>query len=194
MADAKRKTMFPPIDLELFKEPPLSKAVKRPKFSNESPNIAVAGTTRTIYAAPDIPSDSGSTIPAVNLRTHKYSQRKKPVTHKLKQDNPWSSYRQLIYTSEKCDVVAVYDQRKRNILRSIVRVHPKLEDEWIHDVLGLDHKHLVRLCEAFQFDDTFLVYEMMDLSLETVVACLLPLREPQVARICAKVGLFDHKN
>jgi serine/threonine protein kinase len=57
----------------------------------------------------------------------------------------------------------------------------------------IQHDHIVPLFEAFQDTDTFLVYEMMHMSLDVLIGCGEKFNEPQIARICHEVSdLLDN--
>lgn len=181
MSDDKRKTMFPPRDLNFLNPSSYSRAPKPKNDSTDgSQRISNVETSKTS-------TETNETVqikpPKPNVALHE----RKTTSHQLKKDSPWTSYQGLVFTDETHNYVGAYHLRKRNTVRKIVQVTPPLDESWIHELLGLEHKHIVRLWEVFQTKDTFLVYEMVDISLETLIACPLTFREPQVARVCAKV-------
>jgi len=96
----------------------------------------------------------------------------------------------MIYLDEAGDVWEHTVFRNRSVVRLVVRRSALLTKDWIYDLLQIRHKHIVSLCEAFQNTSMYLVYEMMYISLEFVIACELKIREPQIAKICAEVGIF----
>jgi hypothetical protein len=106
----------------------------------------------------------------------------------LRYEDPWLFYFPMVYMDEAGDIWGAYSLQNRSAVRLVIRRSARLTKDWIYDLLQIRHKHIVSLCEAFQNTSMYLVYEMMHISLECVIACDLKLREPQIAKICAEVG------
>lgn len=174
--------MFPPMDV---------------KFSETSASAQPLTKTNKSTLAAQSPS---KLRPPTTIKPQKESNDCKPQktpqkveirsVGQLRHEDPWLFYCPMIYMDEAGDVLGAYSLQNRSVVRLVVRRSARLTKDWICDLLQIRHKHIVSLCEAFQNASIYLVYEMMYISLEFVIACDLKLREPQIAKICAEVGIF----
>ncbi|RDL30195.1 uncharacterized protein BP5553_10473 [Venustampulla echinocandica] len=143
---------------------------------------------------PEVPIHTGATPksapPNRAKRQRALDERDPPEgkaepTGQLRHGDPWSLYSPAVYLDEAGDVTGAYS--RQGLVRLIIRTSTRFGGERIHDLLQIRHKHIVPLYDAFQSTETYLVYEMMHISLDVLIGCDLALREPQVAKICSEL-------
>jgi hypothetical protein len=100
----------------------------------------------------------------------------------------WSSYQKMVYYNEGYNMIRVVSIWRHCVARTILCINPPMNEEWIHQLLDIWHKHIVLLHEVFQTTDTFLVYDTPHISLEVLIGCGKKFKEPQMARICFEVS------
>jgi hypothetical protein len=184
----KRKTMFPPIDIKLFPEhsAPAQSLIETEKpfpatlAAQKSPKLRLPRETKR----ENVPHDLKSANTPQTVEIGSLGQ--------LRHAEPWKSYCPMIHIDEGDDTWGAYSLQDRSVVRLVVRTSARFTNEWINDLLQIRHRHIVSLFEAFQNSDIYLIYDMMYISLDFVIACDLRFREPQIAKICAEVSTFMH--
>lgn len=168
-ANSKRHTIFPPIDLKWYESAPLPPKKIQTTNPQSSPSKSQQIETQLNHAKSQA---------IIQPRSHK--------TSKLQHQNPWSHYQKAIYLDDNKNYIGAYSLQKQGIVRMIICC-PGQDDDWLENLITIRHKHIVPLYEVFQHNNAFLVYEIMHISLETMIACNLAFKEPQVAKVCAEV-------
>jgi len=119
-------------------------------------------------------------------------QAKNPRTEvrPFRHEDPWRCYRKLAYTEQGGEVIGAVELTDRTRLEVIAvkEVSHELSQKHLQTLLQLRNRNIVHLHDVFLHKSTtFLIYEMMYISVQMVIACHLTFTEPQVARLCDQV-------
>jgi hypothetical protein len=182
---ANRRTIFPNIGL-VWEAGNRSVPIGEPRAASEpsppEPRTEAAGRKKIL-----------DTSKPIDLKLHfkpqKDNKSPDPSTSRLlKYEDPWKFYQKMLSMDHAGNMVGAYNLNGIPFPRMVTRVTPTLEDAWLQTILKIRHKHIILLHEAFiNGGSTFLVSEMMHVSLEALLKPNVAFRESQVAKICSEV-------
>jgi hypothetical protein len=184
-----RRTVFPPLDIKLFRD-------EEPTESSPHNTRPVVEKVSSALTAQRKKVQNQSQPIELNLRFERQKSDKSP-RGPIIYDDPWEIYQKLVYQNdtgdaqkdENGDAVGAYSLQNPETPKMVLRISPALDSEWLQTILRINHEHIVPVHEAFVHKgDSFLVYEMMHVSLKQLLTGNLQLRESQVAKICQEVN------
>ena len=132
---SKRRTVFPPLDIELFRdEEPTKSSPHNTRSVMEEISSALAAQRKKVQ----------------NLRFERQKSDKSPGRPVI-YDDPWEIYQELVYQNETGDAIGAYSLHDPETPKMVLKILPALDPDWLQTILRINHEHIVPVHEAFVY-------------------------------------------